>query len=291
MGHSRNTSDRVAKTARGFTLVELLVVIAIIALLVSILLPSLKQAKEQAKTAVCVTNMKGIARAVVNYAQGYNQMVVWYRISDNSSNKYYKQGEFWADMLVRGGYASAPHAQKSAPGEQASVFRCPNGTLERRDGSGRFEANMRHPDLFRWYAEGEFENGQPADIGGAAVRAWYCPNAFALEKEEEEEKTITPFYIMWGETNRYLWPHRRLTKMKRTSELVMFTEGNQWGQVADPGHIAARHGPVINALHAMTNLSFMDGSVRTYPTTRFEDGADVHYSETIFPYKREYGTR
>ncbi|MFP4216749.1 MAG: type II secretion system protein [Phycisphaerae bacterium] len=129
MGHGRNAADRDAKMGRGFTLVELLVVIAIIALLVSILLPSLKQAKEQAKTAVCVTNMKGIAGAVVNYAQGYNQMVVWYRISDNSSNRYYKQGEFWADMLVRGGYADAPHAQKSDPGRGAEHLPLPQRNL------------------------------------------------------------------------------------------------------------------------------------------------------------------
>jgi hypothetical protein len=44
-------------------------------------------------------------------------------------------------------------------------------------------------------------------------------------------------------------------------------------------------------MNAMTNLSFMDGSVRTYPTTRFEEGTGKWYSDTVFPYKREYGTR
>lgn len=53
---------------RGFTLIELLVVIAIIALLASILLPSLKMAQELAKKTVCQSNMRGIGVAMSLYA-------------------------------------------------------------------------------------------------------------------------------------------------------------------------------------------------------------------------------
>lgn len=52
---------------RAFTLVELLVVISIIALLIAILLPSLKGAREQAKMTVCLSNVKNMAVAVFMY--------------------------------------------------------------------------------------------------------------------------------------------------------------------------------------------------------------------------------
>ena len=56
---------------KGFTLIELLVVIAIIALLVSILLPSLNKARELAKRAICKTRLKGFGTAFEIYASSH----------------------------------------------------------------------------------------------------------------------------------------------------------------------------------------------------------------------------
>jgi len=59
------------KTKRGFTLVELLVVIAIIALLMGILMPALSRVRQLAFRLTCGTNLSGIGKAMLIYANDY----------------------------------------------------------------------------------------------------------------------------------------------------------------------------------------------------------------------------
>jgi len=64
-----------------FTLIELLVVVAIIAILMSILMPSLRKAREKAGIAVCINNMKQLHSGHMQYADGNNGMMAagnWY---------------------------------------------------------------------------------------------------------------------------------------------------------------------------------------------------------------------
>jgi prepilin-type N-terminal cleavage/methylation domain-containing protein/prepilin-type processing-associated H-X9-DG protein len=60
------------KKTRGFTLIELLVVVAIIAVLISILLPSLQQARDSARTLQCSSHLRNYGTAIKMYADEYN---------------------------------------------------------------------------------------------------------------------------------------------------------------------------------------------------------------------------
>ena len=61
---------------RGFTLIELLVVIAIIALLLSIMLPSLSTAQQEAKSTLCLSNLRQLSHGWYMYADENNDVAL-----------------------------------------------------------------------------------------------------------------------------------------------------------------------------------------------------------------------
>ena len=88
---------------RAFTLIELLVVVSIIALLIAILLPSLKKARDQAKDTVCRSNMHQLGLAVGYYATENRDRLPWMKGTFNPDVPA------TADAIQK--YSKAPYAQ------------------------------------------------------------------------------------------------------------------------------------------------------------------------------------
>ena len=135
------------KKRHGFTLIELLVVIAIIALLLAVVVPSLKRAKDIAKRAVCASRLRQVGVAITNYSQSFDNLpdtmdvngnpefghgYALYRGGDTNGNGdeefKYSSGKLiplrWA-KLYEGGYMDTPE-----------VFYCPANRL----GSYKYES-------------------------------------------------------------------------------------------------------------------------------------------------------
>ncbi len=88
-------TQQTPRKTRGFTLIELLVVVAIIALLISILLPSLGRARAQARTTMCLSRIAQYGKAFMMYADDYDGTFPFIATGHDSSGSVYDANETW----------------------------------------------------------------------------------------------------------------------------------------------------------------------------------------------------
>jgi prepilin-type N-terminal cleavage/methylation domain-containing protein len=118
----------------GFTLIELLVVIAIIAVLISILLPSLKAARNQARNVVCMSNLRTLGTEILLYADQYSGVLPGMPVSTCTNAQGLVKGYGDGELKYRDyGYILQNLKADTTNNELAKVFFCPRNPYYKRE--------------------------------------------------------------------------------------------------------------------------------------------------------------
>ncbi|MHC4132315.1 MAG: type II secretion system protein [Planctomycetota bacterium] len=231
----------------GFTLIELLVVIAIIALLMSILMPALRNVRDQAKNSMCLQRLQQWGVMFSMYADDYDGQLMDMCVFNG--------------VLMHHGWTNRmyPYAKTF------EMYLCPSAVFFWRD-LERYDDPRAAWD-YRYIAEelvtAEFIDQQYNKVGDEYAYGSYGKNVFVSSAD----------YIRDNEPDWYpVWYHN--VRVRRASEIPLFGDCNYTGAFPDLYDEPADtrlHGPVDGAnlnrfnldRHSLSvNLVFLDWSVR-----------------------------
>jgi prepilin-type N-terminal cleavage/methylation domain-containing protein/prepilin-type processing-associated H-X9-DG protein len=146
---------------RGFTLIELLVVIAIIAILAAILFPVFAQARESARKTQCLSNGNQMGKAVLMYAQDYDDAIVpWFKAREYVGQPVVERTWVWLlQPYIKSEVQKPPAGQPyNTNGRPKGIYFCPSWSVE------RYLEGADMPDCYPGQMRGYLLPGGPVDI-------------------------------------------------------------------------------------------------------------------------------
>jgi prepilin-type N-terminal cleavage/methylation domain-containing protein/prepilin-type processing-associated H-X9-DG protein len=200
----------VDKKRTGFTLIELLVVISVIAVLMAILMPALKRAREQGQRAVCLSTLKQLTLCWIMYADDNDDKLVngeaginWNSRSMHANERYWV-GQCWDQYNTPGGHRLTRQQQTAAIQDgifwignyvrDLGAFACPTGIRDEMLTYNLFDGvnGMPRTGTYSGVTPSKGPNGKPlwvkkrgqiADPGNRLVfidEGWATPDSFAV---------------------------------------------------------------------------------------------------------------